>query len=292
MDLQPKNSSPDTFAIADANSQPDSLPPDTAFTSVPVVHQQGWWIYLLIGFFFNTDKYLDSALFRLPLELRLMIYDHAMDFEPSLDLGWITDDSPDSLRAMAQLSGVSRQIRCETHAWLFDQVCVYGLSRTIGRRIIPTIVSASSSLAWMRGPDEWKSFYTGAPRNFKLGKLYVILHKAEKGMVTAYIEFKKRDVLVEGTKVDMSCSGGSERSLKEAEELSAEALRTSKESFTKSMQAVVDQEGFDGFTFEDLHLLLRNLKISDIEPSGDFSLLFEEVDAAENETPEKFFRNV
>jgi hypothetical protein len=292
MDLHPKNSSPDTVAIADANSQPNGSPPDTASTSTPVVCQQGWKIPLFFAFSFKTDKYLDSAFFRLPLELRFMIYGHAMHFESYLDLGWIIEDSPYTLRAMAQLSGVSRQIRCETHAWLVDQVCVYQLSQTMCRRIYPTTASAIYGLAWRKGPDEWKDFYTGAPRNFKFGKLYVFLHQPASGIVTAHIDFRKREVLVEGTKVDTSCSRISRRSLKEAEELSAEALQTSKESFTKSIQAVVDQEGFDGFTLEDLHLLMRNLKVSDTEPSGDFSLLFEEVDAAENETPEKFFRKI
>lgn len=109
-------------------------------------------------------------------------------------------------------------------------------------------------------------------------------------MIAANLDFRKKEVLVEGTKVDTSCSGLAQGSLKETEALSAEALQTSKESFTKSMQTVLDQEVIDGFTLGDMHLLLRNLKVSDTEPSGSFSLLFEKVDASENETPDKFIR--
>lgn len=45
------------------------------------------------------------------------------------------------------------------------------------------------------------------------------------------------------------------------------------------MKAVVEQEGFDGFTFGDIHLLLHKLSVSVPEPSGDFVLTFEDADA-------------
>jgi hypothetical protein len=128
------------------------------------------------------------------------------------------------------------------------------------------------------------------PHSLKFWKLSIFKHDGSSGLIAANLDFRKKKVLVEGTKVDTSCSGLAQGSLKETEALSAEALQTSKESFTKSTQTVLDQEGFDGFTLGDMHLLLRNLKVSDTEPSGSFSLLFEEVDASENETPDKFIR--
>jgi hypothetical protein len=274
--------------MADANTHHNDSSADNVPISTAVVHQQGWKILLFVAFFFHTDTYLESALFSLPLELRFLIYDYAMHVCPYVELGCITVDSQEHMQAMAQLSGVSRQIRCEMLAWLVRQWCVTGLSMTMSRRILPTNASMMRFDAFCKGPDEWKDFYTGAPCNFKFGNLYLFLHVPYCGLVIAQIDFRKREVVVEGNKVDPSCSRLSQRSLRETEELSAEALQTSKESFTKAMHEVVDQEGFDRFTLQDFHLLLRNLKLSDIEPSGDFSLLFEEVDPAENENPSKF----
>jgi hypothetical protein len=99
------------------------------------------------------------------------------------------------------------------------------------------------------------------------------------GFITADLDFRKKVVTVEGYK-------------NEVEDLSPDILQTSEESLLTCMQTVVDQEVVDGFTLGDPHLLLRDLKVYMVEPSEDFTILFKEVDPAENETPGKFFRNV
>jgi hypothetical protein len=115
---------------------------------------------------------------------------------------------------------------------------------------------------------------------------YIFISSGQTQKDYARIDFRKREVLVEEMIIGSSYS---KDSTQEAEELSAEALQTSKESFIRSIQTVVDQEEFDGFTLEDMHLLLRNLRLSDNELSSDFSLSFEEVDPAENDNPRRFF---
>ncbi|KAH0288185.1 hypothetical protein M436DRAFT_82767 [Aureobasidium namibiae CBS 147.97] len=273
MDLQPESLSPDTAAIADANLDTNGTLTEVTPTSIPAAYQQ------------------NSSFLRLPLELRFMIYDHALDYEPGLPLGYLPIDYPETLEAVAQLSGISRQIRDEVHAWVADQICIIHLSTAQGRRLLPLSASSKYFTAFMEGPVEWEDFYLRAPRDIKFWKSSMFFFAWSSGLVSFEIDFRRREVFVEGRKVDMSRYGpyrssfyGPSQSSINAEDLSHKALQTSVNSLTKSMQTVVDQAGFDGFTLEDMHSLLRDLKLSVPEPSGDVHLEYDDPDAKSIET--------
>lgn len=292
MNLQPEKLSPDIAAIANVIFKANGSSTRFAPTSIPVAHQQGWYIQLPCALFLDID-YLPGSLFlRLPLELRSMIYDNALDYESDLPLGHLPIDYPEVLRAMVQLAGVSCQIRYEAHAWIPDHVCVIHLSMTRGRCLRPLSTSSKYPTAFLKGPDEWKDFYLGAPRGFKFWKSSMFVFTWSSGLIAFEIDFRTREVFVEGRRVDMnrygpyqsSVYGPSESWVKEAEKLSPEALQASENSLTRSMQTVVDQEGFDGLTLEDVHLLLRNLKVSVPEISGDVHLEFEDSEVKSVET--------
>ena len=242
-------------------------------------------------FVFDTDNCSDSSFLRLPLELRFMIYDHALDYEPGLPFGYLPIDYPESLEAVTQLSGISRQIRGEVYAWVADQTCIIHLSTTKGRRLLPLSASSKYFTAFMEGPVEWENFYLGAPRDIKFWQSSMFVFAWGSGLISFEIDFRRREVFVEGRKVDMSRYGpyrsslyGPSQSPLNDEDLSPKALQTSENSLTKSMQTVVDQAEFDGFTLEDVHSLLRDLEVSIPEPSVDVHLEYEDPEAKSIET--------
>jgi hypothetical protein len=222
----------------------------------------------------NTTTMADTKFLLLPLELRLMIYDSAIEYESELPLGYFPEHRSESMKAVVQLSSISRQILDEVHDWLADKTCFVPLVVTKTHHAVPHTALCKHRAAFKKGPGEWKDFNLDAPRSFKFWGLALFLPIKHSAFISLGINFQNKKVCVEGTKAKLGRAAMA--SFKEGEELSSDAMQTSKEALTTAMQTVVDQEGFDGFTFGDMHLLLRNLKVSDPEPSGDYVVYVED----------------
>lgn len=285
MTLQPDDLSSDTAAIADGNLHTDSSSRNIASTCIPAMHQQGWRIRLFFTFLFGIDKSIDSAFLRLPLELRLMIYNHTVDFNHLIPwrLTFIPDDQSEDLKAIAQLSSMSRQVHYEMPTLLANKLCVVEMNLTRGRDVLPCRALLKYPKAYEQGSGEWKDLDLDAPRNFKFRRVvFLAVTPKFPGTFIAIINFKKRVVIRLCAFRAKAVSNHSTNPLlppKKGEGLSPEATQTSEESLNRSIQAVAEQEGFDGFTFGNMHLLLHKLKVSVPDSSGDWSVLFEDADA-------------
>jgi hypothetical protein len=202
-----------------------------------------------------------------------MIYDYTVNNKPTMpSRNFIVNSSG---RFKVQLAGVCSQIRCDVHAWLAEKWCCFIIVMPTERLVLPNVALRERAKTLDYGPAGWKGFNSNAPRNFKFWRVHVVLSIEFSGRLAASIDFRRRTVSVYGARVGLSHPAMSPASLKGGEALSPEAVRTSEESVTKVMQAMVEQEGFDGFTLKDMYLLLHKLKVSIPEPSGDFGLSFE-----------------
>lgn len=179
-----------------------------------------------------------------------------MDYEPEACLHFICADRPGFLKAMIQLCGISCHIRSEVHAWLAAKVCFVRLAMTFkDRSLLPGPIFLKDPTILEKQSIEWKDHFLDAPRYLKFGRLFVNLHIETSGLIGAAVDFRRRTVLVIGARADLNRTVIRLNEIREGEHLSYEAMQTSKESLTKSMQAVIDQEGFDGFTLRDLQVV-------------------------------------
>lgn len=214
---------------------------------------------------------------RLPLELRFMIYDHAMDFATQLPLTYIQIDHDESRRALAQLCGVSSQIRYEMHSWLANAVYCNRLAvPNKSHDVLPCSSLVRCRTVWRKHLDEEEDFNLDALCSFKFWQVFFNIDMDFSGIMFVKIDFRKREVSVSGTKVRLSHLARPWYLVRKGKKLSPEALQTTEVSVTRSMQAVIEREGFDGFTLGDMDLLLSNLRVSHLERSGDWALLFDD----------------
>lgn len=216
-----------------------------------------------------------------------MIYSYVLDFEPELPLGYLPVDCDKTRETLARLYGVSSQIRCEMHAWLSNAVYSTRLYMTEDCEVLPLRARSKHYVKeWL--DNDWEDFDLGAPRSFKFWHILINLNlDRDSGTIGASIDFRRGEVSAFGTRAGMEELTMTRSSLKEEKELSPEAVQTTEESLAKAMQVVAEQEGFDGFTFGDIHLLLKQLSVSSLEPSGDIYLEFQDSEAESIETGEE-----
>jgi len=284
MNLQPENLSPDTTNIADAKIHANGSLSEVISTSMPAVHQQGLYTPTPLRLVSYIDTLIDSVFFRLPLELRFMIYDYAMNFDPQTDVMRFSVDHPETRKAVVLLIAISCQIRQEVHVQLAKKNCHVPIVMGKDRKMLPYTALRKYPTALKKGSSEWKDFNLDAPRNFKFSKLFLILRIKSSGTIAALFDHRIENVTVVGAKVGTKHAVTTLASIQESEKLSPEALGSTGESLIKAVEVVVKQDGFDGFTLGDMHLLLRDLKVSVPEPSGDFHIEYEDPEAKSIET--------
>jgi hypothetical protein len=235
---------------------------NTASTSIPAIHQQGWRIRLFFTFLFGIDKFIDSAFLRLPLELRFMIYNEFINPESK---NFILVEPPKAITALFWLSRISRQIRTEVHALVADtRICIRaGLTEKSGVRPYTTLRARSTGKETRRLQD-WTAFNINAPREPKFWRVILSLtNTSGRVRFIADIDLRSKTVRVLGPSDDVDCEVFCDNWLSSKSE--GEPSRAMSQNFKKyvinAVQMLVERKSFAGLTLRDIRPLLRDIKI-------------------------------
>jgi hypothetical protein len=143
----------------------------------------------------------DAKFLLLPLELRLMIYDSAIEYESELPFGYFPEHRPESMITVVQLSSISRQIRDEVHDWLAGKICFVPLVLTKTHHAVPHTALCKHRAAFKNGPGEWQDFNLDAPRSFKFWGLALFLPIKHSAFISLGINFQNKNCVLKGPKL-------------------------------------------------------------------------------------------
>ncbi|KAK6008308.1 hypothetical protein QM012_000211 [Aureobasidium pullulans] len=243
MDRQLKHSPLDSVHITDRDLHPKNSSTETAFTSTAAAQHQ------------------DSPFFRLPLELRYMIYNALLDPQGN---NYIIVEPPNAVEALFLLSRLSRQIRAETQTLVANtRICVLaGLTKQLVARPYTTLLKTSDSSGTTK-LQTWSEFNIEAPREPKFWKIVLsLIDRSGQTRFIADIDFRERTVRVLGPGDEVDCPLYTHNWLfpKSTEESSRILVQNFERYATNTTKILVERKGFLGLTFIDIHPLLRSLK--------------------------------
>lgn len=248
MGRQLKNSSLASTRTTDPDLQYSDSSTETASTSMPAAHHQ------------------DSPFFRLPLELRYIIYNYAFDYRHHDSLWYQPQENFDPLLSLFH---TSQQSRIDVQALVVHSRILTSASiRHDGLGMWPFDVYSVCDRVREQGTEvvmarSWLWFDEDAPFEFKFWKIMLTFTTPFSSFrpVTADIDLRRRTISLLETKHASSADENIEdifEPLKDPSGLSVQALE---KPLMAAIQAAGKSADSDGFTFDEIRKLVKQIAL-------------------------------
>ncbi|KAH0151478.1 hypothetical protein KCU67_g10247, partial [Aureobasidium melanogenum] len=244
-DLQLKNSSLESARTNDPDLQHSDSSTETASTSMPAAQHQ------------------DSLFFRLPLELRYIIYNYAFDCR---HVGFTFQKSRASIDPLICLCQVSQQVRIEVQALVADsKLCLSASIRSDGAAARPylayTMSHGTRDLSTkIVAPASWLWFDQDAPHGFNFWNIMLSFTSAKKTLnpVIADINLRKRTVRLLGLVKAERRGDCLDHIFKPFRDPSGLAVQALEQPLIAAIQAAGKSVDLEGFTFQEIRQLVKH----------------------------------
>lgn len=263
MDLQLKNSSLESARTNDPDLQHSDSSTETASTSMPAAQHQGWSIRFVSVMIIGTNHFLDSLFFRLPLELRYIIYNYAFDCR---HVGFTFQKSRASIDPLICLCQVSQQVRIEVQALVADsKLCLSAFIRSDGAAARPylayTMSHGTRDLSTkIVAPASWLWFDQDAPHGFNFWNIMLSFTSAKKtsNPVIADINLRKRTVRLLGLVKAERRGDCLDHIFEPFQDPSGLAVQALEQPLIAAIQAAGKSVDLEGFTFQEIRQLVKH----------------------------------
>ncbi|KAH0354368.1 hypothetical protein KCU81_g1395, partial [Aureobasidium melanogenum] len=244
MDRQLKDSSLDSTRITDPDLQYIDSLTETASTSMPAAHHQ------------------DSPFFRLPLELRYMVYNYAFDCR---HLGFTFQQARESIDPLICLYHVSPQVRVEVQAFVANtKLCFLASIMPDGAKARPYLVYTMSHRIKELGtkievPASWLWFDDFAPHEFKFWNIILSFSSACKPSNPVIADINLRKGTVRLLRLEKAETRGDclEHIFEPFQDPSGLAVEALEQPLLAAVQAARKSADLEGFTFREIRRLVE-----------------------------------